>query len=74
MKASGLSHADGPAGERSSVRRRAFLVQVSLDCEPSDGTIRGRVQHLDTADGGNFASAEDFVAIVARVLARAEDD
>lgn len=74
MKAPGLTQADGPAGERSSVRRRAFLVQVSLDCEPADGTIRGRVQHLDTADGGNFASAEDFVAIVARVLARAEDD
>jgi hypothetical protein len=74
MKAPGLTPADGSAGERSSIRRRAFLVQVSLDCEPSDGTIRGRVQQLDTADGGNFASAEDFVAIVARVLARAGTD
>lgn len=60
--------------ERHHAKGRAFLVQVSPDCEPGSGGLRGRVQHLDTADGGNFASPEDLVAIVARILARRQDD
>jgi hypothetical protein len=56
------------AAKRASAKARAFLVQVAPDCQPGTGALRGRVQHLDTADGGNFACAEDLIAIVTRVL------
>ncbi|HYC56187.1 MAG TPA: hypothetical protein VEL28_14730 [Candidatus Binatia bacterium] len=46
----------------------AFVVQFS---EPYDAeTFCGRVQHLLTADGGNFTTPETLVAILRRVLER----
>jgi hypothetical protein len=45
---------------------RAFLLQVTDSVE--GGEIRGRVQSLATADGGNFSSASALIEILHRVL------
>lgn len=50
---------------------RAFVVQLAPDCEPDAEHLAGRVQHLATADGGNFGSVEGLLAIMRRVLDRA---
>lgn len=52
---------------------RAFVVQIAPDCDTADGSLAGRVQHLTTADGGNFGSADGLVAILRRVLERDAD-
>ena len=51
---------------------RAFVVQVTSERVEGDGAFAGRVQHLATADGGNFATAEGLVEIMRRVLRRAD--
>ncbi|HYB99072.1 MAG TPA: hypothetical protein VEC57_08030 [Candidatus Limnocylindrales bacterium] len=67
--------ADTPAGSASSLAtgrgalRRAFVVEVADDCDAAGGQLSGRVQHLATSDGGNFASIEALLAIVHRILA-----
>ena len=50
---------------------RAFLVQLAPDCQHDEGELSGRVQHLETFDGGNFDSAEGLLALLRRVLGRA---
>lgn len=47
---------------------RAFVVQLAPDCGSAPGGLAGRVQHLATSDGGNFASPEGLIAILRRVL------
>jgi hypothetical protein len=72
-----MSESDTTRGaplERMNSKGRAFLVQLSPDCQPAAGTIRGRVQQLDTADGGNFTSVADLLALLARILSRTEND
>lgn len=49
---------------------RAFVVQVAPDAQLAEGRLRGRVQHLQTIDGGNFESTADLIAIMRRVLER----
>jgi len=67
---------DAPPTLRGAVgpkpAERAFVVQIAPDWDPEAGSLSGRVQHLATADGGNFASVEGLVAIVRRVFGRAE--
>ncbi len=46
--------------------RQAFLLQVAQLAE--GGELRGRVQSLATADGGNFSSVTALIAILRRVL------
>lgn len=61
----------GPDPDASS---RAFVVQLRPGAEPGDEAIAGRVQHLATCDGGNFASPEALIAIMRRVLERMRRD
>jgi len=62
------------APSRSSPDRgattRAFVVQLAAGEGVEDGRFSGRVQHLATSDGGNFATPEDLIAIMRRVLER----
>lgn len=75
----------GPAGESietgtarlrpdPDATRRAFVVQVGPEAEPGAEGFTGRVQHLATSDGGNFASVEGLIAIMRRVLDRMRRD
>lgn len=61
----------GPDPDATS---RAFVVQLRPGAEPGDEAIAGRVQHLATCDGGNFASPEALIAIMRRVLERLRRD
>jgi hypothetical protein len=61
----------GPDPDATS---RAFVVQLRPGAEPGDEAIAGRVQHLATCDGGNFASPEALIAIMRRVLERMRRD
>lgn len=54
-------------GPNLAATSQAFVVQVAA---PSGDPFSGRVQHLATADGGNFATPEDLVEIMRRVLRR----
>lgn len=69
-----LQPADGSAGRPGSAANatsRAFVVELTLEAAGTDA-FSGRVQHLTTFDGGNFSSAESLVAIIRRVLERAQ--
>jgi len=61
-------------GPDPEATRRAFVVQLRPGAEPGDEAIAGRVQHLATSDGGNFASPEALIAIMRRVLERMRRD
>lgn len=54
----------------SAATERAFVVQVGAADREQGEVFAGRVQHLATSDGGNFASAEGLIAIMRRVLER----
>lgn len=71
-KESGAAHPPGATGFRPGPDpvSRSFVVQVVSDREDGDDAFTGRVQHLATADGGNFANPEGLVAIMRRVLRR----
>jgi len=56
---------------------RAFVLQLAADCAADAADFKGRLQHLPTADGGNFESLDGLFAIIRRVLShreRAEED
>jgi hypothetical protein len=53
---------------------RAFVIQLSPDCDPGSGKLSGRVQHLRTADGGNFDSVEALLVLLWRVLERTRQE
>lgn len=71
-EATGTALAGTPRCPRSEAAalRRVFVVQLATDCEPATVSLSGRVQHLETADGGNFESTEGLVAIVRRIFKR----
>jgi hypothetical protein len=48
----------------------AFVVQLAADWEAGSGGLSGRVQHLESGDGGKFESTEGLVAIVRRISRR----
>lgn len=60
---------EGPASVAST---RAFVLQLAADCAADPTDFKGRVQHLPSADGGNFESLEGLLAIIRRVLSRRE--
>ena len=60
----------GRCSPDSAATGRAFVVQVAPERGEGEGAFAGRVQHLATADGGNFATAEGMVEIMRRVLDR----
>ncbi|HXC50918.1 MAG TPA: hypothetical protein VN634_08545 [Candidatus Limnocylindrales bacterium] len=67
-RAGSQAAAGTPATEltKEASPRQAFLLQVAELAE--GGELRGRVQSLATADGGNFSSVTALIAILRRVL------
>ena len=59
--------------------QRAFLVQVHAEAEVAQGRLAGRVEHVVSGQATHFASPEELLAFMARVLTtlhspRAEPD
>jgi hypothetical protein len=48
--------------------RRAFLVQVHAEAEVPQGRLAGRVEHVVSGQATHFASLEELLAFMARVL------
>lgn len=53
-------------------RRRAFLVQLGADTDPSLGKLTGRIEHVDTGRSAHFESREELHVFVRRVLGEEE--
>jgi hypothetical protein len=73
-----------PAGEEALARdagsdhpsslpyARAFIVQFASESDVRAGNIRGRIEHLQTGRRSRFASADEMVARIMAMLARAD--
>jgi hypothetical protein len=48
--------------------KRAFLVQVHATAEVAQGRLAGRVEHVVSGRATHFASSEELLAFMARVL------
>ena len=70
--------ARGQAGEGASAEalpplsaQRAFVVQFRSGSEP--GQFAGRVEHIPSAQATHFASVEELLAFLTRLLAETSD-
>lgn len=48
---------------------RAFVVQFRTPAASGPGLFAGRIEHLTSGAAGSFASVDDLVGFVTRVLA-----
>ena len=48
--------------------QRAFLVQVHAEAEVAQAHLAGRVEHVASGQATHFASPEELLAFIARVL------
>jgi hypothetical protein len=48
---------------------RAFVVHFRVDSDVTQGRVAGRVEHIASGQAAHFASLEELLAFVARVLA-----
>jgi hypothetical protein len=48
--------------------QRAFLVQVHAEADVTQGSLAGRVEHVVSGQATHFASLEELLAFLARVL------
>ena len=48
--------------------QRAFLVQVHAEADVAQGRLAGRVEHVVSGQATHFASPEELLAFMARVL------
>ena len=48
--------------------QRAFLVQVHAEAEVAQGRLAGRVEHVVSGQATHFASPEELLAFITRVL------
>jgi hypothetical protein len=48
--------------------QRAFLVQVHAQAKVAQGRLGGRVEHVVSGQATHFASSEELLAFMARVL------
>jgi hypothetical protein len=48
--------------------QRAFVVQLSATAEVAPGRLEGRIEHVVSGQATHFASLEDLLAFMARVL------
>ena len=48
--------------------QRAFVVQVHAQAEVAQGRLAGRVEHVVSGQATHFASPEELLAFIARVL------
>ena len=56
------------AAERRLPADRAFVVQLLATAEVAPGRLAGRVEHVVSGQATHFASLEDLLACMARVL------
>jgi hypothetical protein len=47
---------------------KAFVVQFSREADSPSGTFSGRIEHLSSGRRAHFASSDELVAIMARLL------
>jgi hypothetical protein len=50
------------------------VVQLRWDADVEHGDVRGRVEHLNSMQATHFASVEELVAFIARVIAAQSAD
>ena len=48
--------------------KRAFVVQLHADAQVEHGQWKGRVEHLNSYEAAHFASLEELLAFMARIL------
>jgi hypothetical protein len=48
---------------------RAFVVHFRVDSDVTQGRVAGRVEHVASGQATHFASLEELLAFMARVLA-----
>ena len=48
--------------------RRAFLVQVHAEADVAQGRLAGRVEHVTSGEASHFASPQELLAFIVRVL------
>jgi hypothetical protein len=48
--------------------QRAFLVQVHAEADVAQGRLAGRAEHVVSGQATHFASPEELLAFMARVL------
>ena len=48
--------------------QRAFLVQVHVEADVAQARLAGRVEHVVSGQATHFASPEELLAFMARVL------
>jgi hypothetical protein len=63
-----------PKNKPSLPSDRAFVVQLRWDAAVQQGDVRGRVEHLQSMQAEHFASVEELVAFIARVVAAQPQD
>jgi hypothetical protein len=51
---------------------RAFVVQVHADAQIEQGQFKGRVEHLNSREAAHFASLEELLAFMARIVTAQE--
>jgi hypothetical protein len=54
--------------DRRLPAQRAFVVQLAATAEVAPGRLAGRVEHVVSGHATHFASLEDLLAFMARVL------
>ena len=54
--------------DRRLPAQRAFVVQLAATAEVASGRLEGRVEHVVSGQATQFASLEDLLAFMARVL------
>jgi hypothetical protein len=67
-----------PSGERSPysqmVMRRAFVLQLGSETQPSEGRFAGRIEEVDTGLEHRFRSATELLDFLGRCFERPERD
>ena len=48
--------------------RRAFVVQISGDTKPLQGSLEGRVEHLNSGKFSHFSSQEGLIRFLNQIL------
>ena len=47
---------------------RAFLVQISGDCDPGSERVAGRVEHVRSGEAAHFVSDDELLSFMRHVL------
>ena len=52
--------------------KRAFVVQLHAVAQVEQGQWKGRVEHINSGEAEHFASSEELLAFMARILTKRE--